>query len=107
LAIDAPGEAEAVVDALDRRLREIDRGENVIVDCGGFELGHRGATRFLQLLRDCERSGSWAWYCSDPLLRRKLGGACSDADACRPIHRNCRQAVEALGRIRTATISQR
>jgi propionate CoA-transferase len=106
LAIDAPGDAEAIVGALDQRLREIERGDTVIVDCDGFELGHPGATRFLQLLRDCGRSGSWAWYCSDTLLRRKLGGTGSDADALRPIHRSFPEAIDALSSIRVATIGQ-
>jgi propionate CoA-transferase len=96
LAIESTGEAEAIVGAIDQRLREIDHGDHVIVDFGGFELGHPGATRFLQLLRECERSRSWTCYCSDALLRRELGGTFTDADGGRPIQPSFRHAVDTL-----------
>ena len=106
MAIETVGEAERTVAVLGRRLGETDGGDNVIVDCGGFDLDRPGATRFLELLRARERSGNWAWCCPDPLLRRKLGATTgSEADACRPIHSSFRKAVEALRGIDVVPIS--
>jgi propionate CoA-transferase len=79
VAIETIHEAERAARSLDRRLREVDRGDNVVVDCDGFEIERPGAVRFLQLLRQHERSRSWTWRCTDPLLRRKLARACPDA----------------------------
>ena len=79
----------------------------MIVDCGGFDLDRPGATTFLQLMTEHARagSGSWAWYCDDAFLRRKLGRAVPDADVCRPIHASFPQAVGAVRGSRFATIS--
>jgi propionate CoA-transferase len=97
LTIHVASEAESVVRALDRRLGELPGGENVIVDCGGFEPDRPGAIRFLELLRDGEwaRSGSSAWYCPDAFLRRKLARLLAHANGPR-IHATFRDAVEAL-----------
>ena len=79
LAIDTVGEAERAVRLLDRRLREIDGSDTVIVDCDGFEVDRPGAAPFLKLLREHERSHSWTWCCADALQRRKLTRAWADA----------------------------
>ena len=98
LAIETASEADSAVRLLHRRLCEIHGAHNVVVDCGGFGLGRPGATTFLQLMTEHARadSGSWAWYCRDAFLRRKLGRALQDADVCQPIHAGFPQAVEAL-----------
>jgi len=101
--IDSTGDAEGVARFLDRRLSELGRGPGVIVGCDGFDLGRPGATRLLQLLQDRERSRSWAWYCTDALLRRKLCRARSDDDLRQPVYPSYRQAVDALRRTVVAT----
>ena len=97
-ALDPDGDAVPLARALNERLRKIDRGRDVIVDCDGFEPDLPGAARLLELIREQERShsGSWAWYCTDPLRRRELRRAFSDAQLCPPIHPTFRQAVNAL-----------
>jgi hypothetical protein len=79
-----------------------------MVDCDGFEVGLPAAPRFLQLLWEHEQlhSGRWAWYCTDPLLRRELRRAFLDAQRSDPIHPSFRQAVDALGSTRAATRPQ-
>ena len=79
--VDTIGEADPLDRAVSQRLRMIPCGRDVIVDCDGFELGLPAAPRFLQLLWEHEQlhSGSWAWYCTDPLLRRELRRAFLDA----------------------------
>ena len=96
LAIEELREADRAVHLLDRRLRELERSETVIVDCDGFDLTHRGATRFLLLLQELESSRSCAWSCSDALQRRKVSRACSDAGIRRMIHPSVRRALDSL-----------
>jgi propionate CoA-transferase len=97
LAIEGMRAAERAVDRVDWRLRELDRGDNVVVDCDDFDLGQPGAPRFLQLLREHETSRSWAWCCTDALHRRRIGRACSDVDVRVPIHASLRAALDSLG----------
>ena len=106
--VDTIGEADPPDRALSQQLRTIPSGRDVIVDCDGFELGLPTAPGFLQLLCEHEQShsGSWAWYCTDPLLRRELRRAFLDAQRPDPIHPSFRQAVDALGRTRAATRPQ-
>jgi hypothetical protein len=96
LAIDAEDEAESIVEVLERRLGELGSGDSVVVDCDGFDPGSPGAVRLLQLLLDWDRSRSLAWYCTDPLQRRKLSRACMDAGTGGPIHPSFQRAAEAL-----------
>jgi len=105
LAIEAPSEAESVARFFDRRVCTLGVGNDVVVDCDGFELNRPAAARFLQILREHERShsGSWAWYCTDALLRRMLGRAFLDVDLCQPIYPSFRHAVDALRGTRAAT----
>ena len=106
--VDTIGEADPLNRALNQRLRMIPCGRDVIVDCDGFELGLPTAPGFLQLLCEHEQShsGSWTWYCAEPLLRRELRRAFLDAQRSDPIHPSFRQAVDALGRTRAATRPQ-
>ena len=106
--VDTIGEADPLNRALNQRLRMIPCGRDVIVDCDGFELGLPTAPGFLQLLCEHEQShsGSWTWYCTEPLLRRELRRAFLDAQRSDPIHPSFRQAVDALGRTRAATRPQ-
>jgi propionate CoA-transferase len=98
LVIETEGAAERVIRALDRRVREIDGSGNMMVDCDGFDLDAPGATRFLRLLREYERPRSWVWYCTNPLLRRRLCRAQSDAGRRQPIHCGVEQASDVLRR---------
>ena len=106
--VDTVGEADPLDRAVSQRLRMIPCGRDVIVDCDGFELGLPAAPRFLQLLWEHEQlhSGSWAWYCTEPLVRRELRRACLDAERSHPIHPSFRQAADALGGTRAATRPQ-
>jgi len=105
LTIDAEGEAESIVEVLDRRLGELGSGDSVVVDCDGFDPRSPGAARLLQLLFDWDRSRSLAWYSTDPLQRRKLFRACSDAGTGEPIHPSFQRAAEALRSAPVATIA--
>ena len=106
LTIEEKGDAESIVRFLDRRLSELGSGDNVVVDAGGFDPASPETLGFLQLLWDHERSRSWAWYCTDPLQRRKLCRACSDADRDQPIHRSFRRAAKSLRATGVATITK-
>ncbi len=106
LTIEEMGEAESIVQFLDRRLSELGSGENVVVDGDGIDPGRPGALRFLELLWDYERSRPWAWYCIDPLQRRKLRRACSDADFDHPIHPSFHEAAKSLRDTRLATVTE-
>jgi prophage DNA circulation protein len=46
-----------------------------------------------------------AWYSTDPLQRRKLFRACSDAGTGEPIHPSFQRAAEALRSAPVATIA--
>jgi propionate CoA-transferase len=86
LTFETVADAERTVHALERRLRRIDRSGNLTVDCDGFQVDSPGAARFVQLLREHDRFRSWTWSCTDPLLRRKLARALSDAGVWEPTH---------------------
>ncbi len=105
LAFGGVPEAERAAGLIDRRLREIDRGENVIVDCGGYDLSRPGGPRFLVLLDERDGSRSWAWFCTDALQRRKIGRACLDAGVRRPIHSSLEQALDRLRSTRIPSIT--
>jgi propionate CoA-transferase len=106
LPLEARVEDDLVLLTLDRLAIEAGGGdESVTVECDGFDLSRPEATRFLHLLRDDERSQGWAWYCTDPLLRRRLIRACSDGGLCQPIYPSRQQAVDALRGGRAAGIS--
>jgi propionate CoA-transferase len=92
LAINEVDGAERAAGLL-HRLRELDRAENVIVECDGFDLGQPGALRFLQLLVEHEPTRAWGWYCTDALHRRKIRRAFLDAHIRRPIHSSLRAAL--------------
>ena len=106
--VDTVGEADPLDRAVSQRLPMIPCGRDVIVDCDGFEPGLPAAPRFLQLLWEHEQLHpvSWAWYCTEPLLRRELRRAFLDAQRSDPIHPSFRQAVDALGGTRAATRPQ-
>jgi propionate CoA-transferase len=98
LAIGSPGEAESAAYLLHRLLREVPGAPNVLVDCEGFGLGPPEATTFLRLLAEdgATGRGSWAWYCRDALLRRRLAAAFRDEPDPQPIYRGFEAAVDAL-----------
>ena len=106
LTIEEKGDAESIVGFLDCRLSELGSGDNVVVDGDGFDTASPEALQFLQLLWDHERSRSWAWCCTDPLQRRKLCRACSDADRDQPIYRSFRRAAKSLRATGVATITE-
>jgi propionate CoA-transferase len=96
LVIETVGAAERAARILERRLREIGGSGTVIVDCEGFEVQAPGAARFLELLRELERSRSWVGYCEEPFLRRRLCRAQADFGLRLPIYPGFRQAIDAI-----------
>jgi propionate CoA-transferase len=104
LAIEDIGQAESIIRFLDRRVGEMEAGDDVIVDCDGFDLDSPGGLKFLQLLWNDERSRSWAWYCTDPLQRRKLCRAGSDAGLDQPIHPSSSEAAAVVGTARPRSV---
>jgi propionate CoA-transferase len=100
LLLTTAAEAEMLAGVLERRLHELGRKVDLIVNYDDFELSRPAAPRFFEMVRDHERrySLSSTRYSADALLRRKLGRAFADAGLSHRMYRNVDEATRALGR---------
>jgi propionate CoA-transferase len=99
LAVNTLEEAESLAAFLGRRLHELGRRVNLIVNYDNFELGRAAAPRFFEMVREHERSYflSSTRYSTDAFLRRKLGRAFADARLSQTIYRSFQEGTHALG----------
>jgi hypothetical protein len=83
---------------LRRRLHELGRRVNLIVNYDNFELGRAAAPRFFQMVHEHERRyfESSTRYSTDAFLRRKLGRAFTEAKLSQQIYRSFDEATDAL-----------
>jgi propionate CoA-transferase len=79
--VNTPDEAELLAGFLNRRLYELGRRVNLIVNYDNFELGRPAAPRFFEMVREHERRYflSSTRYSTGAFLRRKLGRAFAEA----------------------------
>jgi propionate CoA-transferase len=93
-------EAEALAAFLGRRLHDLGRRVNLIVNYDNFELGRAAAPRFFEMVREHDRSyfSSSTRYSTDAFLRRKLGRAFADARLSQTIYRSFEEGIDALGK---------
>jgi propionate CoA-transferase len=98
LTLDTFEEAEALAAFLGRRLHDLGRRVNVIVNYDNFELGRAAAPRFFEMVREHDRSYflSSTRYSTDAFLRRKLGRAFADARLSQTIYRSFEEGAHAL-----------
>jgi len=98
LPLNTLDEAELLANFLNRRLHELGRRVNLIVNYDNFELGRPAAPRFFEMVREHERRYflSSTRYSTDAFLRRKLGRAFADAGLSQQIYRNFEEANHAL-----------
>ena len=98
LTLDTLDEAEELAAFLGRRLQELGRRVNLIVNYDNFELGRAAAPRFFQMVREHERRYflSSTRYSTDAFLRRKLGRAFAEAKLSQQIYRSFEEATHAL-----------
>ena len=99
LTLDALEQAEELAAFLGRRLRDLGRRVNLVVNYDNFELGRGAAPRFFEMVREHERRYflSCTRYSTDAFLRRKLGRAFADARLSSTIYRNFEEGARALG----------
>jgi propionate CoA-transferase len=90
LNLDTFKEAEELASFLGRRLHDLGRRVNLIVNYDNFELGRGAAPRFFEMVREHERRyfSSSTRYSTDAFLRRKLGRAFADARLLQTIYRS-------------------
>ena len=98
LIVNTPDEAEKLAGFLDRRLHELGRQVNLIVNYDNFELGRPAAPRFFEMVREHERRYflSSTRYSTDAFLRRKLGRAFAEARLSQQMYRSFEEATHAL-----------
>ena len=98
LTVNTLDEAELLASFLNRRLHELGRRVNLIVNYDNFELGDPAAPRFFEMVREHERRYflSSTRYSTDAFLRRKLGRAFADAKLSQRIYRNFEETTHAL-----------
>jgi propionate CoA-transferase len=98
LTLEERDEVEGVAAFLGRRLQELGRRVNLIVNYDNFELGRAAAPRFFQMVREHERRyfDSSTRYSTDAFLRRKLGRAFTEAKLCQRFYRSFEEATHAL-----------
>jgi propionate CoA-transferase len=98
LTVETSAEADMLADFLDRRLHELGRRVNLIVNYDNFELGRSAARRFFEMAREHERRYflSSTRYSTDAFLRRKLGRAFAEASLSQQIYRSFEEATHAL-----------
>ena len=91
-------EAEMLAGFLDRRLHELGRRVNLIVNYDNFELGRPATPRFFEMVREHERRYFLfsTRYCTDAFLRRKLGRAFAEARLSQQIYHSFEDATDAL-----------
>ena len=84
---------------LRRRLDDLGRRVNLIVNYDNFELGRAAAAPFFELARELDRRYflSSTRYCTDAFLRRRLGRAFAEASLSRTIYRSFEESTHALG----------
>lgn len=99
LTLDTVEEAEALAAFLGRRLNDVGRRVNLIVNYDNFELGRAAAPRFFEMVREHDQSyfQSSTRYSTDAFLRRKLGRAFADARLSQTIYRSFEEGNHALG----------
>ena len=104
LTLDTLEEAEALAAFLGRRLHDVGRRVNLIVNYDNFELGRAAAPRFFEMVREHDQSyfQSSTRYSTDAFLRRKLGRAFADARLSQTIYRSFEEGNDALGEHRRA-----
>jgi propionate CoA-transferase len=98
LTLETIDEAEELATFLGRRMQELGRRVNLIVNYDNFELGRAAAPRFFQMVREHERRYflSSTRYSTDAFLRRKLGRAFTEAKLSQQMYRNFEEATHAL-----------
>ena len=98
LTVTTADEAELLASYLNRRLHELGRRVNLIVNYDNFELGRPAEPRFFEMVREHERRYflSSTRYSTDAFLRRKLGRAFADARLSQQIYRNFEESTHAL-----------
>jgi propionate CoA-transferase len=99
LILDTLEEAEALAAFMGRRLHDLGRRVNLIVNYDNFELGRAAAARFFEMVREHERRYflSSTRYSTDAFLRRKLGRAFTDAGLSQTMYRSFEEGTHALG----------
>lgn len=100
LIVNTLDEAEMLASFLERRLEELGRRVNVIVNYDNFELRGTAAPRFFDMVRDHDQRYflSSAGYSTDAFPRRKLGRAFAVAGLPQQIFRSFEDASHALSR---------
>jgi propionate CoA-transferase len=98
LTVDTREEAELLAGFLNRRLHELGRRVNLIVNYDNFELGRSAARRFFEMVREHERRYflTSTRYSTDAFLRRKLGRAFAEARLSQTIYRSFAEATHAI-----------
>ncbi len=98
LIVNTLDEAEILASFLDRRLHELGRRVNLIVNYDSFELGRPATPRFFEMVREHEQRYLLCStrYSTDAFLRRKLGRAFAEARLSQQIHRSLEEASHAL-----------
>jgi len=91
-------EAEELAAFLGRKLEDLGRRVNLIVNYDNFELGRTAAGRFFAMVREHDRRYflSSTRYSTDAFLRRKLGRAFADARLSQTIYRSFEESTHAL-----------
>ena len=99
LTLDTLEQAEELAAFLGRRLHDLGRRVNLVVNYDNFELGRAAAPRFFEMVREHERRYflSCTRYSTDAFLRRKLGRAFADARLSQTIYRSFEESADALG----------
>jgi propionate CoA-transferase len=99
LTVDTPEDAETLAAFLGRRLHDLGRRVNVIVNYDNFELGSAAAPRFFEMVREHDRAYflSATRYSTDAFMRRKLGRAFADARLSQTIYRSFEEGAQAFG----------
>ncbi|MGZ5300165.1 MAG: acyl CoA:acetate/3-ketoacid CoA transferase, partial [Actinomycetota bacterium] len=98
LTLDTLEAVEELAGFMGRRLRELGRRVNLVVNYDNFELGSAAAPRFFEMVREHERRFflSSTRYSTDAFLRRKLGRAFADARLEQTIYRSFEDSARAL-----------
>jgi len=98
LTLGTPEEIEQLAAFLDRRLKDLGRRVNLIVNYDNFELGRAATGRFFEMVRELDRRYflSSTRYSTDAFLRRRLGRAFADARLSQTIYRSFEESTHAL-----------
>jgi propionate CoA-transferase len=98
LRLGALEEAEELAAFLYRRLLDLGRRVNVIVNYDNFELGPAAGARFFAMVRELDRRYflSTTRYSTDAFMRRKLGRAFADARLSQTFYRSFEESTDVL-----------